>query len=218
MRVEQPPGRRGSLKWIQRLVESSPHALHDGLRREGALAADDALTWMSPLREDAFAEYRDGAFLDRIGHSELADDLKRFWPQRGPQWDALAVDGRRSVYLFEAKAHTSEMASTCEAGDASRKKIKAACDNAKQLLGADQRADWLTGYYQYANRLAHLGFLRKHKVQAWLIFLYFTGDAEMAGPASPAEWDLAIRAAHQALGLSNHPQWVISLFQPIQDL
>jgi hypothetical protein len=36
----------------------------------------------------------------------------------------------------------------------------------KDGLRAKPEADWLTGYYQYANRLAHLHFLRRHGIPA----------------------------------------------------
>jgi hypothetical protein len=56
---------------------------------------------------------------------------------------------------------------------------------------------------QYANRLAHLQFLRDRRVDAHLVFVYFLDDAEMHGGASQAQWDEAIAACHRALGLSD---------------
>ena len=218
MRIEQPLGKRGSLKWIQSLVTTHPRALNEQLQQVGALPAGSELEWASPLREDAFAEYRDADFLEQIGHPQLAKKLCDFWPNRGPQWDALATEKSGRVYLFEAKAHAAEMASSCQAGPASRQKIERACAAAKQILRADPSSDWLDGYYQYANRLAHLGFLREHGVEAWLVFLYFTSDVEMAGPASQSEWQPFIAAAHRHLGLKEHAPWVASVFQPITDI
>ncbi|WP_310601093.1 hypothetical protein [Desulfobulbus sp.] len=92
MRVEQMADSRGSLKWIQRLVEHNPSVLNSRLQEVGALATD-RLVWLSPFFEDGYAEYRDADFLNRIGQGHLASALKGFWPQRGPQWDALASDG-----------------------------------------------------------------------------------------------------------------------------
>lgn len=215
MRIEQPLGRRGSLKWTQRLVQTHPRALNEQLQRVGALPAGNELQWASPLKQDAFAEYRDAAFLEKIGHARLAQKMRDFWPNRGPQWDALATEESGRVYLFEAKAHAAELASSCQAGLASRQKIQKACAAAKQVLGADASSDWLAGYYQYANRLAHLGFLREHGVEAWLVFLYFTEDFEMAGPASHAEWRPFIEAAHRHLGLKENAPWVVSVFQAV---
>src|SRR4051812_10571203 len=135
MRIKQPPGFRGSLKWIQRLVQHHPAALDVQLRWQGALPAGRSLTWASPLHSDAYAEYRDQDFLNRIGLAHLANELPAFWPTRGPQWDGLATDGGKRVFLFEAKAHAAEMTSTCQAGEASRNRILTACNAAKQLLG-----------------------------------------------------------------------------------
>jgi hypothetical protein len=218
MRIPQPPGFRGSLKWIQRLAERHPDCLDEQLRAAGALDAGRTVTWLSPLASDSYAEYRDGDFLNRIGHGNLASELTKFWPNRGPQWDGLAADGSKRVYLVEAKAHAAEMASTCQASTESRNTIVKACDGAKGLLGAPPSADWLTGYYQYANRLAHLGFLRSHGVDAWLVFLYFTGDADMGGPANKEEWKPHLDAAHRHLGLPSRPEAVVDVFLAVDRL
>lgn len=67
MRIEQPEGKRGSLKWIQRSVEKQPDGVVEQLQAKGVLPVGDTLTWLSPLRDDHWAEYRDALFLDRIG-------------------------------------------------------------------------------------------------------------------------------------------------------
>lgn len=201
MRVEQPTGRRGSLRWIQLLAEQRPDLCDAQLRAQGALADGDSLQWLSPRCDDDWAEYRDAAFLHRIGHTELAEALRDFWPRGGPQWDGLARDAGGGIYLFEAKAHLGEMASTCQASPKSRARIEAALNEAKAAFGAASGADWLTGYYQYANRLAHLHFLRRAGVKAWLVFLYFTNDAEMHGPDSEETWHDHLKAVHGQLGL-----------------
>lgn len=199
MRVVQPEGIRGSLKWIQRLVGSRPELCDAQLRESGALP-EGPLEWLSPRRDDDWAEYRDAAFLCRIGHSELAEALRDFWPRGGPQWDGLARDATGGIYLFEAKAHLGEMVSTCQASLKSRTQIETALSEAKVAFGAAPGADWLTGYYQYANRLAHLYFLRRLGVNAWLVFLYFTNDAEMQGPTSEAAWHAHLEEVYKQLG------------------
>ncbi len=218
MRIEQSQGVRGSLKWIQKVVRRYPAILDKQLIHLGALEPGQSLTWISPLFSDGYAEYRDQKFLDCIGQKHLANELKEFWPNRGPQWDGLASDGAGQVFLFEAKAHASEMVSTCKAGETSKAKITAACNSAKHFFGASQNSDWLSGYYQYANRLAHLAFLRRHGVKAWLVFLYFTGDLDMNGPTCEMEWKPYIELAHQHLGLPVHPEGVISVFQAVTGL
>jgi hypothetical protein len=219
MRKRQSESNRGSLKWIQRLVEYNPGILDAQLQRLGALPTEGCLTWLSPLRADEFAEYRDSDFLHLIGQGHLAAELGSFWPKRGPQWDALATDGGEQIFLLEVKAHAGEMKSTCRAeDDTSLKKIQIACDTTKQVLRADPQSDWLKGYYQYANRLAHLCFLRKHDVKAWLVFLYITGDTEMGGPRSEAEWAPHICAVHKHLGIQQNVRWVVSVFQSSSNL
>ena len=170
------------------------------------------------IREDIWAEYRDVQWLQRIGQAHLSHALKEFWPRRGPQWDALAKDETGRVFLFEAKAHSKEMASTCQAGTASKRIISKSLDNVKAQLGAKAGADWLCGYYQYANRLAHLCMLREHGVDAWMVFLYFCGDSGMQGPASEMEWRPHIEMTHQHLGLNSHTPYVVTLFYGVENL
>lgn len=195
---------RGSQKWLQRFVAEAPAALQPrGL---------PPLDWISPLAADGYAEYMDGAFLDKLDLARLKPALAEFWPRSGPRWDGLAVfdDG---VVLVEAKAHTDEFLTTSsKATDpASVAMIAAALSACRSALGADDRSDWVRCYYQYANRLAHLWWLRGQGVPAHLLFVHFVGDAERKGPDSPREWEVAERAAHYALGLKpGHPlaRWV----------
>jgi hypothetical protein len=214
MRVVQPEGIRGSLKWIQRLVGSRPELCDAQLCAQDALLGEGSLEWLSPRRDDDWAEYRDAAFLRRIAHPELTVALSDFWPRGGPQWDGLARDSSGAIYLFEAKAHAGEMASTCQAASKSRARIDAALREAKAAFGAVRGADWLTGYYQYANRLAHLYFLRQAGVKAWLVFLYFTNDAEMQGPTSEAAWHAHLEEVHRQLGFPKETRipGVINIF------
>jgi hypothetical protein len=218
MRIEQPVGVRGSLKWIQRLVENHPTLLNDQLNAVGVLSKSHHLQWLSPLRNDNWAEYRDSRFLKTIKQEHLVKELKSFWPRRGPQWDALACDESGRIFLFEAKAHGSEMQSSCKASEVSLNLIKQSIEETKQSMGADCCSDWLNGYYQYANRLAHLNFLKMNRVDACLVFLYFTCDDEMKGPNSVTAWAPFIDAANQHLGLRDHPRDMVSIFQDVRVL
>ena len=213
MRVEQPVGERGSLKWLQLAVNQRPAVLQCGQIGK--------IEWLSPLAADNFAEYRDAAFLDRLGLSRLARDLKAFWPARGPQWDALGRAGD-CVVLVEAKAHLDEFFSPpTRASGSSREKIRAAFDLVGEALGATGGADWTDRFYQYANRLAHLYFLRGGGVDASLLFVDFVNDEDMRGPKDPAEWLAAFRAADDALGLpKRHPlrDFVFHVFPDVRRL
>ncbi|SMY08364.1 hypothetical protein [Flavimaricola marinus] len=193
MRVVSPKGTRGSLKWIQEAVEHAPHLL-----RPEALPA---IEWVSPLAEDDYAEYRDAAFLDRLGLGSLAAPLKAFWPQRGPQWDALGVTPG-GVVLVEAKAHVREFFSPpSQAGDKSLAQVQRAFDAVRADLGLAASGDWTAQYYQYANRIAFLWWLREQGIDAHLLFVSFLNDVDMGGPIHAETWEAVFAAADYTLGL-----------------
>ena len=116
---------------------------------------------------------------------------------------AWGFDTEGSLYLVEAKAHRAELTSTCQASPGSRALIDRSLASAKAAFGARPDAQWACGYYQYANRLAHLHFLRSRGVPAKLVFLYFTNDADMAGPATADEWRSGTAGVAKQLGLDS---------------
>lgn len=190
---------KGSQKWLQHFVETAPSRLQP--KELGPM------TWISPRAADDFAEHRDGAMLQRLELTDLAPELAGFWPSRGPVWDGLARAGQTRV-LVEAKSHPAEFLSPPSAArdPGSIARIAAAFATVKAALGADDRSDWSRVFYQYANRLAFLWFLRGQGVDARLLFVSFTGDHEMHGGASVDTWKALFRAADYALGLSpDHP-------------
>lgn len=206
MRVKQSAGVRGSLKWMQAMVRSHQPLLDDAIRATGVVQRGETLDWKSPRADDEYAEYRDGSFLTKIGQPQLTPALKEFWPARGPQWDALAVGSSGTVVLVEAKAHVNELSSTCQASESSRAKITAALTATKVALGVAADHDWTIGFYQYANRIAHLHFLHSHGVKAALVFLYFVGDRDMSGPDKPDGWKAALSDMYAHLGLNSTKQ------------
>lgn len=211
MRVPQPGNGRGSLKWIQRLATKDAQTLADALGGEGVLRRG-RLTWLSPLESDDWAEYRDGCFLDRIGYGQHSPALREFWPSRGPQWDGLARFEDGTVCLVEAKANVLELKSKCAASPRSRMRIDRALAATASSLGAAVTSAWIDNYYQYANRLAHLHFLRAQSVPTLLLFVYFTGDAAVAGPASAEEWQPALGRLYRSLGVPDRVPGVVSAF------
>lgn len=218
MRVPQKEGAKGSLKWMQALTSHMPHSVGSRLKSLVGLKETDHIDWLSPAPGDR-AEFRDREFLEQIGQVALAGKLADFWPGRGPQWDGLARCGQK-VILVEAKAHPAEMKSTCAAGPESLPKIRASLEKAKQHFGGKASSDWTQGYYQYANRLAHLHFLRSNGVDAHLVLIYFVNDREMGGPSSAAGWAPAIAEAHEALGLpqSSDRAGIHELFVDVKEL
>lgn len=77
---------------------------------------------------------------------------------------------------MEAKANVPESVSFCGAKDKnSLDTISASLAETQRWLNCrDPRIDWKCGFYQYANRLAYLYFLReKAQKEAYLVFLHF---------------------------------------------
>jgi hypothetical protein len=217
-RFPQKHGERGSLKWIQRTVANP--ALLDGEILKG-LPSARSIIWRSPLASDEWAEYRDREFLERIGHGSLASSLQFFWPNRGPQWDALACSDAGDVLLVEAKAHIDEICSSPlgATAPASIEKIRAALQEAASYLEAEIRVPWEALFYQITNRLAHLYFLRKNNVRAWLVLVNFLNDHEMNGPRSEAEWEAAYLIVWHVLGLPKRhklSQYIIHAYPDVR--
>ncbi|PWJ10339.1 hypothetical protein [Jannaschia seohaensis] len=213
MRVPQPEGCKGSLKWIQRAVERRPDLLNLPNRRR--------VEWLSPLRSDDWAEYSDEDSLRRLGLSDHGAALRAFWPRRGPQWDALGhIDG--APVLVEAKAHLAEFLSPAtQAGPSSRPRIEAAFGTVQRAEGLRPPADWTRCLYQLANRIAHLWFMRSRGLDATLLLVGFVGDRDMSGPEHPETWASAEAVAFHALGLSNgHTlrRSIVSVHPHVQEL
>ena len=201
MRVEQREGIRGSLKWIQRAVGERWSSLDGPIIRR--IGGEPSISWLSPQAKDRYAEYRDSSFLRLIGHHSLASALDDYWPARGPQWDALGKTSRGDVVLVEAKAHVAELCSPgTSASPRSRVRIERTLEELAVRLGAKAKhAPWSEYFYQLANRLAHLHFLRANGVPSWLVFVNFLGDREMGGPTTIEAWEAAYEVAFHVMGL-----------------
>jgi hypothetical protein len=217
MRAKQSLAKRGSQMWLQRLVNERPVDLNSLLLPR--LQPGASITWHSPLESDNYAEYRDTAFLKLVGAERLSSELAAFWPERGPQWDALATSQGGDILLVEAKAHVGELCSpSTQASQESRKKIEASLEKTASYLGANPCAPWSTAFYQLANRIAHLYLLRKHDLKAWLVLVNFVGDRAMEGPNSEAEWNAAYQVVWHVLGLPKRHKlapYVIEIFPKV---
>ena len=218
-RVVQPAGTKGSLKWIQRAINEAWPSLNEPILSR--IGAAGPIQWVSPMRSDDFAEYRDRDFLDVLGLGDLESALAAYWPQRGPQWDALGRLPSGEILLVEAKAHIGEMCTlgTSAKNPASRRLIESRLDELCATLGVrDQRVAWADCFYQLANRLAHLHFLRSRDVSAWLVLVNFTGDSEVEGPPSHEAWEAAYQVAFHAMGLPNRhrlTRYIIDVYPPV---
>jgi len=205
-RIQQGPGVKGSQKWIQKLPNEKPDLLTSLIRTQLDLPDTDKITWLSPIAEDGYAEYRDQAFLDLLDINLPKVSLSNFWPSRGPVWDGLGKSKTGKVFLVEAKSHISEVLSPkTGAGEKSFKKIKKSLYETKTFLNSNSEHDWSSIFYQYTNRLAHLYLLRVlNEVPAYLIFVYFVNDKDMNGPQTIDEWKGALSLLTSYLGIGRH--------------
>ena len=203
VRIRQSVGSKGSKKWIQRLVNEKPELLNQQIFEHLNESQNELIRWLSPLKCDEYAEYSDQESLDLLGIELEKRSLSSFWPVGGPQWDALGLGGSGRFFLVEAKSHISELFSCVRAKDEkSLNLIHKSLDDTKSYLGPNSPVDWSRGFYQYANRLAHLYLLRTlNDKAAHLVFVYFLNDAEMAGPSSISEWKGAIELLRTFLGI-----------------
>lgn len=167
------------------------------------------LRWVSPLKQNGYVEYQDNRFLKALCLEQLSDSLQTFWPRGGPVWDALALVESNSdgsgvgVVMVEAKSYPDEIRGIgCRASRASRPQIEKALAVTKQWLGVPVSYDWMGPYYQSANRLAHLYFLREiGHVCAWLINLYFVDDRH--SPTSREKWRQELAVVRTDMGLAH---------------
>ena len=206
---------RGSRRWLQVLVNCRPELLDDAICQRLSDLPDD-IDWRSPVAADHYAEYRDQSFLDRLAGSpyyrapaQAQHDLSDFWPRFGPQWDGLAVTDRGQIILVEAKAHIPEMVTAPgqARGETARQRIQDSLQTVKSFVESRSPADWSASFYQYANRLAHLYWLRElNGHDAYLVNLFFLNDSEMNGPKSIEEWQAAIRLQETFMGVRQAAQ------------
>lgn len=223
-RVVPKPAIRGSQKWLQIAINEKADLLNIAILKWLPASDNQTITWLSPIKSDDYAEYRDDDFLKRLNIDLPNRSLSSFWPRRGPQWDGLGKTQDGTVLLIEAKAHIPEMKSPASyASDTSLNRIQESLKEVKSVLGIQSQIDWSGTYYQYANRIAHLYLLRTvNKIPAYLTFVNFINDKEMNGPTHEEEWHRALHELELHLGLSSkhnlsdyilHLYLDISLFQ-----
>ena len=216
--VKQKPNGKGSLKDIQQLINHHKDLLNHEISRE--LPKLNEIKWVSPCQEDDYAEYSDSDFLSKINVKPIYP-LEKFWPKRGPQWDALGI-ARNSPILVEAKANIPELVSPgSQAGEASMSLIRPSLEMVKTNLNIINDRDWTDTFYQYTNRIAHLYYLRElNKVPAFLVNVYFINDDTVNGPKTKEEWQGAIYLLKSYLGLGRHKlsKYMIDVFIDVKDM
>jgi len=212
---------RGSQRQLQDYVNLfQPELKEVILSKMPDVLRNASIRWISPLEEDDYREYQDEDFLRAVGLDEFKTRLGEFWPPNGPCWDGLAllqsqITGAYPVVLLvEAKSHIPEMRSIgCQASEASLAKIRKALEEARKWCGATPETDWTGPLYQSANRIAHLYFVRHWLNRpCYLVNLYFVDDPYR--PTSVAEWEKALEAAHDELGLDALVPGLLEVFLP----
>jgi hypothetical protein len=216
---------KGSQLQIQIYVNRRREELNGAVATKISEFDPSNITWVSPLEGQRFVELRDDAFLEALGLGRLREELHDYWPRGGPVWDALAtVDGagRDDVLLVEGKSHVKELRSACKASEPALTMIRRRLEETREWVDASGELNpWLTQYYQLANRIAHLRFLRLHRVDAWLVLLSFSDDVDHVS-ATREELEASIKTAGDALGfdLLSHPHIVHAVLasRPRKDL
>lgn len=205
-RRERPFQTSRSEHWMRVAVNESPAILDAHIRAAFGWPETEAIEWRSPLRDDAYAEYYDETFLERLGIADLKAALKAFWPSSGPRWDALARTASGKLILVEAKAYIEEGVDyRSKASPESLARIRHALEDAKLAYAANPDAPWQSPFYQYANRLAHLYFLAdRNDLDAWLVFLCFADAPDVPEPCTKDQWEGARRLTEKCLGLGTH--------------
>lgn len=214
-KVKQPKGEKGSLKWIQQIVNECPDVLNKQINGFIGSSKKHTIKWLSPKAEHDYSEYRDQTFLDLLGIELSKTKLKDFWPQRGPQWDALGRVKNKAYFLVEAKAHVTELISSSMAkSPRSKSLINKSLNETKTYLNLKPYLELNEGFYQYLNRLAHLYLLRElNNIPAYLVFVYFINDHTYIA-TSGDEWNGALQIMHSLLGTHKHKlsKYVIDVF------
>ena len=221
-RIKQDSNSHGSLKDLQVAINVKKKYLDAEISK--VIGKQMKINWKSPLKADDYAEYRDEDFLKKLGKlNEIKYPLIDFWPDNGPQWDALGVTDDE-IILVEAKANIPEMVSsgTDAKKPQSIKKIRNSLDEVKKYLNISNDIDWTGTFYQYVNRIAHLYYLReKNKIKAHLLFIYFINDITVHGPKTKDEWLGAIQTMECYLGLAKKHKlrkYIHDIFIDVSDL
>lgn len=215
--------KKGSQRWLQVAVNRRPGVLDAPLRTAAGLSADTVIEWLSPLASENFLEYRDELTFERLDVQLAKRALEDFWPARGACWDGLARASTGDVFLVEAKAHIGEMVSG--RSRASRVPLAKIAESLREVQRAiapnSEDVDWTGTFYQYANRLAHLHFLRvQNDVPAHLVFVYFLNAADVSGPSERAEFEGALKVIEHYLGIrqSKLSRYVHKLYIDVREL
>ena len=212
------PALRGSRLQIQIAVNARADELTGAVRRVFPELRERGaeIDWRLP-RAPGYEELRNDGFLRALDLDRLAPDLRRFWPLRGPAWDAVGLvrfpSGPPGVVLADAANHPEEFyaAGLRATSQESREAVRAAIARTQRWLRVEATPErWIepqrggrprTSLFGTANRLAHLYFLREVAgVEAWLARVLFVDDTARVA-TSRFRWERALDQMEEELCL-----------------
>jgi hypothetical protein len=90
-RRERPAETTRSEHWLREAVNRFPTYLNQRVGAALSLPNSEGIQWLSPTKDDEYAEYFDQAFLDLLDLRQLRVPLQAFWPAGGSRWDGLEL-------------------------------------------------------------------------------------------------------------------------------
>ena len=157
------------------------------------------------------SEFKGINFLDTKLQDELKNDWSKYWTGNTQSWDGLFYSNKK-VFIVEAKAHLDEIKSKFESKDEKNlNKIKDAMYATQAAMKIVKSEKWIGQYYQLANRLAFLNFLRSHNIESHLVYIYFLNgyrkrdfkgnEIENKNVQSVIDWKKEINKQYIELGI-----------------
>jgi hypothetical protein len=218
-----PLAAKGSQRWLQIAVNRAPELLNAPLLASMGMPGSTAVEWLSPLEVHGYLEYQDQPFLDRLGVVPPNRTLADFWPASGARWDGLARTSAGDLLLVEAKANVKELVTSATgATGASLARIKTSLEQVRQNLAPKATAvEWSGTFYQQANRLAHLHFLRvQNELPAHLVYIYFLNAPDVATVRLREEYEAANFVIECYLGMGRHKlsRYIHKLYIDVNEL
>jgi hypothetical protein len=163
---------------------------------------------------------------NELNYEKILKIWKEEWPQTGNSmnWDLVGYTVQNNIrtwVLIEAKAHLGELKQDCGATSlVSIEKIKIALSETAKSNDViiNEKQPWTKQFYQFANRLYVLDFLKRNGINAKLINLYFVGDMisiNRKSPKSKNEWQSKIKEMKDYLSVKTDNLKVYELFLDI---
>jgi hypothetical protein len=105
-RHPQESNSHGSLKNLQVAINEKKRYLDCEISK--VIRKQMSIDWKSPQKTDKYAEYRDEDFLKKLGIlNKMKYSLSKFWPNNGPQWDALGASGEEKKIRLKPTFYSS---------------------------------------------------------------------------------------------------------------